>query len=106
MITFDRAIPGPTIVVTEGDWVVVTVHNKLPPGREYSSVGVHWHGLDQVLTINSDGVTGVTQCPVPSNSSLVYAFRASTPGTFWYHGHKSEHYLVSNLFSAWGLSSA
>jgi hypothetical protein len=67
---------------------------------------IHWHGFDQVLTLESDGVPGVTQCPIFPGSIITYMFRASQVGTFWYHGHKSEHYVVSHpLESFIGLGS-
>jgi hypothetical protein len=62
--------------------------------RSARTFQIHWHGLDQILTISSDGVAGTTQCAILPGDTLTYGFRASQSGTFWYHGHKSEHYMV------------
>ncbi|HTN67328.1 MAG TPA: copper oxidase [Burkholderiaceae bacterium] len=75
--------PGPTIEVVEGDRVRIFVTNKLP---EHTSV--HWHG--QRLPNGMDGVTGLTQPPIPSGKTFVYEFIARRPGTFMYHPHADE----------------
>jgi FtsP/CotA-like multicopper oxidase with cupredoxin domain len=75
--------PGPTIEVVEGDRVRIFVSNKLP---EVTSV--HWHG--QRLPNGMDGVTGLTQAPIPPGKTYVYEFIAKRPGTFMYHPHADE----------------
>jgi FtsP/CotA-like multicopper oxidase with cupredoxin domain len=75
--------PGPTIEVVEGDRVRIFVTNKLP---EHTSV--HWHG--QRLPNGMDGVSGLTQRPIPSGKTFVYEFVARRPGTFMYHPHADE----------------
>ncbi|HJV70116.1 copper oxidase [Ideonella sp.] len=75
--------PGPTIEVVEGDRVRIFVTNRLP---EVTSV--HWHG--QRLPNGMDGVTGLTQPPIPPGKTFVYEFVARRPGTFMYHPHADE----------------
>ncbi len=75
--------PGPTIEVVEGDRVRLFVTNKLP---EHTSV--HWHG--QRLPNGMDGVSGLTQPPIPVGKTFVYEFVARRPGTFMYHPHADE----------------
>ncbi len=75
--------PGPTIEVVEGDRVRIFVTNKLP---EHTSI--HWHG--QRLPNGMDGVTGLTQPPIPAGKTFVYEFVARRPGTFMYHPHADE----------------
>ncbi len=75
--------PGPTIEVVEGDKVRIFVTNKLP---EHTSI--HWHG--QRLPNGMDGVSGLTQPPIPSGKTFVYEFEARRPGTFMYHPHADE----------------
>jgi len=60
--------PCPKIEATVGDTVVVNVNNKL--GNE--TTGIHFHGINQILTNDMDGPSGVTQCPVPPGSSIKY----------------------------------
>lgn len=45
-----------------------------------------WH------TNYADGVSGVTQCPLPPGQSQVYEFTATQYGTSWYHSHFSLQY--------------
>ena len=56
---------------------------------------MHWHGMLQVGTVDADGVPGMTQCLIPPGGTVVYFFRASLSGTYWYHGHHSDQYVVS-----------
>ncbi|KAI9765211.1 MAG: hypothetical protein M1840_007703 [Geoglossum simile] len=54
--------PGPTIEADWGDTLRVTVHNNL---TNYNGTSIHWHGIRQWNSVWQDGVTGVTQCPIP-----------------------------------------
>jgi FtsP/CotA-like multicopper oxidase with cupredoxin domain len=75
--------PGPTLEVVEGDRVRIFVTNRLP---EHTSI--HWHG--QRLPNGMDGVSGLTQPPIPVGKTFVYEFVARRPGTFMYHPHGDE----------------
>ncbi|MFZ6773502.1 multicopper oxidase family protein [Undibacterium sp. SXout7W] len=75
--------PGPTIEVVEGDRVRIFVTNKLP---EHTSV--HWHG--QRVPNGMDGVSGLTQKPIPPGKTFMYEFVARRAGTFMYHPHADE----------------
>ncbi len=86
--------PGPTIEVVEGDRVRIFVTNKLP---EHTSV--HWHG--QRLPNGMDGVSGLTQKPIPVGKTFVYEFVARRPGTFMYHPHADE--MVQMAMGMMGL---
>jgi len=73
VIGIDNAWPCPKIEATVGDTVIVTIHNML--GNE--TTGLHFHGINQILTDEMDGPSGVTQCPVPPGSSITYKFIVS-----------------------------
>ena len=88
LISANGSVPGPAISADLGDWIVVDVTNHLDVGTV-----VHWHGQLQVGTPYADGVPGLSQCLIPPNATLRYGFRASSSGTFWYHGHFNEQYL-------------
>ncbi|KAI0008774.1 multicopper oxidase [Xylariaceae sp. FL0662B] len=75
--------PGPNLVFDEDDDVEITVHNDMP-----RNTTVHWHGIAQIDTPWSDGVIGLTQKPIQTGESFVYRFKASPPGTHWYHSHE------------------
>ncbi|UCH11691.1 MAG: multicopper oxidase domain-containing protein, partial [Fidelibacterota bacterium] len=42
---FNGSVPGPTIEVTQGDRVRITVRNELP-----EPTSIHWHGLEVPFT--------------------------------------------------------
>ena len=75
--------PPPLINVTIGDSLEVTVNNML--GNE--TTGIHWHGIFQTGSAAMDGPRGVTQCPIPPDSSFTYRFTINQPGEYWYHSH-------------------
>ena len=59
--------PGPLIRASWGDWLHITVINKM---FNYNGTSIHWHGVRQYHTPWADGVPGVTQCPIPVSSLL------------------------------------
>ena len=82
-IAVNGQIPGPTLIVHEGQTVVVHVHNNLTT----EGISIHWHGMHQRGTPWMDGVGQVTQCQIGPSSSFSYVYTASPSGTFWYHSH-------------------
>ncbi|KAK1632232.1 hypothetical protein QYE76_006547 [Lolium multiflorum] len=82
-VTVNGEAPGPTIYATQGDTVVVTVHNKL----ETENTAIHWHGIRQIDTPWADGVAGVTQCPILPGETFTYKFVVDRAGTYMYHAH-------------------
>ncbi|KAK1782350.1 multicopper oxidase-domain-containing protein [Copromyces sp. CBS 386.78] len=79
---------SPTITADWGDWINVTVINKLPA----NGTSIHWHGIRMLNNNIHDGVNGVTECPIPPNGTKSYVFRAQQYGTTWYHSHHSSQY--------------
>lgn len=74
---------GPTIEAVEGDRVRIYVTNRLP-----EPTSVHWHGL--VVPNGMDGVSGLTQRPIPVGETFVYEMTLRYPGTYMYHPHLDE----------------
>ncbi|XP_048577660.1 LOW QUALITY PROTEIN: L-ascorbate oxidase [Nematostella vectensis] len=83
IITINDQFPGPTIEVTEGAEVVVTVVNHLLK----EGVTIHWHGVHMRSNPWMDGVAYISQCPIQVKQSFQYRFIADPPGTHWYHSH-------------------
>ncbi|XP_040385365.1 laccase-24-like [Oryza brachyantha] len=80
-------LPGPTIVATEGDTVVVHMINDSP-----YNMTIHWHGIFQRGTPWADGPAMVTQCPVRPGGNYTYRFNVTgQEGTLWWHAHVSFH---------------
>ncbi len=77
--SYDGTVPGPLIRVNKGDTIRATFSNKIA-----QPTSVHWHGV--ALRNDMDG-TLVTQQPIAPGASFTYQFRASDPGTYWYHPH-------------------
>ena len=94
-IAVNGRIPGPTLIVTEGQLVKVTVINRLAS----ESVSVHWHGMHQRNSNWMDGVEHVTQCGIPPGASFTYIFNATQYGTHWYHSHSGAQ-RTDGLFGA------
>ncbi|WP_224753189.1 multicopper oxidase family protein [Paenibacillus terricola] len=88
--TFNGSSPGPELRVTEGDKVVITLHNK----DIEDGVSIHWHGI--AVPCSQDGIAGVTQDAVAPGGQFTYTFIApTTPGTYWYHSHQMSSIQVS-----------
>ncbi|CAL1546441.1 unnamed protein product [Lymnaea stagnalis] len=84
ILTVNRMMPGPSIQVCEHDTLRVRVHNKM---ENSEGTAIHWHGILQQGSPYMDGVSMVTQCPIPAHSTFTYVFNASTPGTHFWHAH-------------------
>ena len=76
-------MPGPTLIVTEGQTIIVNVRNNM----KNQDLTIHWHGILQRNTPWMDGSPYVTQCPITANAVFKYIFVADHAGTFWYHSH-------------------
>ncbi|KAH6653398.1 Cupredoxin [Truncatella angustata] len=85
VLVFNGSMPGPTIEADWGDEVVVHITNGIPD----NGTSVHWHGVRQLNSVASDGVPGVTQCPIAHGQTKTYRWRAAQYGTSWYHSHFS-----------------
>ncbi|XP_055998671.1 uncharacterized protein LOC130047473 [Ostrea edulis] len=75
--------PGPSVVVYEGQQVVVNIKNNLL----MEGITIHWHGMVQWHTPWMDGVGTVSHCPINPGETFQYRFLADPPGTHWYHSH-------------------
>ena len=76
----DAEVPGPPIIVNEGDSVIINVINQSPLPHT-----VHMHGVD--VDQANDGV-GATSFDIPGlMGEGTYKFVASHAGTFIYHCH-------------------
>ena len=97
------SIPGPIIIIDEGDNVELTLHNDLGEG----CVSVHTHGVH--YPIESDGTLAVTNGVIDSCATVdqpyTYEWDAAkgTAGTWPYHDHTFGSILGSEdkgLFGA------
>jgi CopA family copper-resistance protein len=79
-MTINSQLPGPTLRFTEGDHVVIRVHNQMDV-----ETSIHWHGI--LLPNAMDGVPFVTFPPIAPGRTFTYEFDLRQSGTYWYHSH-------------------
>lgn len=79
-IAVNGQIPMPTLVFTEGDSVVVRIHNQLKEGTSF-----HWHGL--LVPNEQDGVPNLTTADIKGGTTHTFNFKLRQSGTYWYHSH-------------------
>ncbi len=71
--------PGPTLIVTQGQTVTVTLTNTLP-----RPVSIVFPGQGEVTA--TGGTPGLlTREAAPGGGTVTYSFVASSPGTYMYH---------------------
>lgn len=92
VVAINGEYPGPLIEAFEGDIIRVRVTNKLASQKTL----LHFHGMAMNQTNFYDGSPTITQCGIEKGSTFTYEFRASPPGTYWYHGHW-ENQLIDGL---------
>lgn len=91
-------VPGPTLIVTEGQTVTVTLTNNLPTSAGNTSI--LFPGF-QVKATPSTGVPGLlTQEAVPGGT-VTYTFVASSPGTrAYYSGTQGDLQVEMGMYGA------
>ncbi|XP_064399456.1 uncharacterized protein LOC135345937 isoform X2 [Halichondria panicea] len=94
-IAVNGRIPGPDLVVTEGQLVMVNVTNNL----RSEGITIHWHGMHQNKSSWMDGVAFISQPPIVPGAKFTYIFEATPPGTHWYHSHAGAQ-RTDGLFGA------
>jgi ZIP family zinc transporter len=92
--TYNGVVPGPALVVRQGDELVLDYTND---GATPDSI--HMHGVHDI-PVSMDGVGGISQPLVPPGGHFLYRFVADQPGTFIYHTHDDEAMLDSGLYGA------
>ncbi len=87
---FNGSAPGPTIQITQGDRVRITVDNHLP-----EPTAMHWHGFE--IPHNMDGGPGISQDPIPPGGRFTYEFTLHQEGTYFYHSHMAMQEMIGML---------
>lgn len=90
MLLVNGQFPGPTITANWGDTIQVTVHNNISGPSE--GTAIHYHGFLQSTSQWSDGVPGISECPIAPGQTRVYTFQAQLYGSSWWHSHYSAQY--------------
>jgi len=90
-------LPGPTLIVNEGDQITVTLNNALPSAAGNVSIVFPGH----LLSSTTGGVQGALTQEAAIGGSVTYVFTAGKPGTYQYHsGTRSELQVEMGLYGA------
>src|SRR5207302_2442470 len=90
-------IPGPTLIVTEGQTVTVNLINQLPTSAGNTSI--LFPGF--TLTSTSGGAQGLLTQEAPPGQTVTYTFTASSPGTrAYYSGTQGDLQVEMGLYGA------
>ena len=89
-------IPGPTLIVTEGDTVSVTLTNNLPASAGNTSI--LFPGFNVTAT---GGVPGLLTTEAAPAGTVTYTFTAGSPGTrAYYSGTQGDLQVEMGLYGA------
>ena len=93
--TFNETIPGPTMRVTEGDWVRINVFSDIKNNHTHS---LHMHSIHPS---EMDGVEGAGGFIKPGQN-YTYSFKAGPYGVYPYHCHSSptDQHINKGLYGA------
>ncbi len=89
-------IPGPTLIVTEGQTVTVTLSNQLPAAAGNTSIL-----FPGFKVISTGGVNGLLTKEAKVGGSVTYSFVADKPGTHsYYSGTQGDLQIEMGLYGA------
>ena len=89
-------LPGPTLIVTEGTPVTVTLSNNLPVAA--GNVSIVFMGQEVMA---SGGVSGALTNEAQNGGSVTYTFTPSKPGTYQYHsGTRADLQVEMGLYGS------
>src|SRR5437016_10036064 len=90
-------VPGPTLIVTQGQTVTVNLVNNLPTAAGNTSI--LFPGFN--VTTGSSGVAGLLTQEAAHGGTVSYTFTASSPGTrAYYSGTQGDLQVEMGLYGA------
>jgi FtsP/CotA-like multicopper oxidase with cupredoxin domain len=90
-------LPGPTLIVTEGQTVTVNLYNGLPAVAGNTSIV--FSGF--ATTASTNAVPGLVAPEAAPGATVSYTFTASKPGTYaYYSGSRAELQVEMGLYGA------
>src|SRR5438045_3129114 len=91
-------VPGPTLIVTEGQTVTVNLKNKLPTASGNTSI--LFPGFN-VTPSGAGAVQGLLTTEAAPGGTVTYTFTASSPGTrAYYSGTQGDLQVEMGLYGA------
>jgi FtsP/CotA-like multicopper oxidase with cupredoxin domain len=95
-------VPGPTLIVTEGQTVTVNLLNGLPTAAGNTSI--LFPGFNVATSCSAAtpaGVQGLLTCEAAPSGTVTYTFVASAPGTHpYYSGTQGDLQIEMGLYGA------
>jgi FtsP/CotA-like multicopper oxidase with cupredoxin domain len=93
-------VPGPTMVVTEGQTITVNLTNGLP--APVGNTSILFPGFNVSTTCTGAGTQqGLLTCEAAPGGTVTYTFKASAPGTHaYYSGTQSDLQIEMGLYGA------
>lgn len=89
-------LPGPTLIVTEGQTITISLKNELPAAAGNVSIVFPGHAAT-----TAGGVQGELTQEATPGSDVEYTFTAGSPGTYTYHsGTRPELQVEMGLYGA------
>ncbi len=92
-------LPGPTLIVNEGDKVTVNLRNALPAAAGNTSI--LFPGFAVTATTGAGTAAGLLTQEAASGGTVSYSFTATTPGTHaYYSGTQGDLQIEMGLYGA------
>ncbi len=92
-------VPGPTLIVTEGQTVTVNLTNGLPAAAGNTSI--LFPGFNVTTSCPTTGRQGLLTCEAAPGGTVTYTFTASSPGTrAYYSGTQGDLQVEMGLYGA------
>ena len=98
----DMQVPGPTLIVTEGQAVTVTLTNSLPVGAGNTSILFPGFNVTTSCSATTPvGAQGLLTCEAARGGTVTYTFTPSSPGTrAYYSGTQGDLQVEMGLYGA------
>jgi FtsP/CotA-like multicopper oxidase with cupredoxin domain len=94
-------VPGPTLIVTEGQTVTITLLNGLPTAAGNTSILFPGFVLTSTCPNTATNPQGLLTCEAAPGATVSYTFVASAPGTHpYYSGTQGDLQVEMGLYGA------
>ncbi len=94
-------VPGPTMVVTEGATVTISLTNNLPTAAGNTSILFPGFTLTSTCSNTATNPQGLLACEAVPGATVTYTFVASAPGTHpYYSGTQGDLQIEMGLYGA------
>jgi hypothetical protein len=94
-------VPGPTLIVTEGSAVTISLTNNLPTAAGNTSILFPGFTLTSTCANSATNPQGLLTCEATPGATVTYTFTASAPGTHaYYSGTQGDLQVEMGLYGA------